>query len=722
MRVTMKSHLRLVLYEQERSFWMHANAHPKFLSLWTHSVFMILESRFTKTNIRPAFLLFLMISICTHTIAQTLPAESGPVFSELQLLQDTAKIQQELKDARLLQETHPDSALRKVYLSLKSSIVLKYNRGILKSLTDLGVFYHIHNQNTKAIAALQAALPYCEKNESGRNTTVNIYSAIAYRFLFLERNDSAAYYYYKALDEINASQIHNPDILINVYSQLIAFWLNLNENPEEQRPDDRYVATAAAYLNKAEQLEVKNNTTLGKIILSKGHIHYLMHRFDSARFHYRRFITLAREPDMSDFSNYVTATYTNIARMFLMQQMPDSAIHYSNKAIQKFETDGAIDSNLYINSHYNLGEAYNMQHKYQEAVTATLPGLAAAATQGPSALSAGHEILAVAYSHLGNYKLAWEHQKAYSDIRDSTAVHKNIQTISQMEMKYQTAERNKMLAEKELALTNKDSKIKTQKLWIGGTLATILLILLTGVLLRRQAIHKQKMAALQMQQEKEMALLQAMIDGEEKERNRLANELHDGIGGLLGAIRMQLGAALRTHQVETKTGPFRNILLLLEGAYDELRKTAHNLMPEVLQREGLDIATSLFCDRLRKTDTLDIHYETVGNIPRFRTSLELTLYRIIQELLHNIIKHARATEALVQLAYIGDCLSITVEDNGIGMSQTANNSRSGMGIKTIQERIRKMGGKFDIASETDHGTSINLEFHLTDNDTAYLKS
>ncbi|RXK85836.1 tetratricopeptide repeat-containing sensor histidine kinase [Filimonas effusa] len=664
---------------------------------------------------RFATLFFLVIYCSTRTFAQTATLENGPIFPEHQLLRDSNAIQKELKSARSLLESAPDSAIRKLYLSLKSSLSLNYNRGILKSLTDLGVFYHIHNQNAKAIAALQAALYYCDNTISGRNTAVNIYSAIAYRYLFLERNDSAAWYYYRALDEIDASHIKDPDILVNVYSQLILFWLNLNEDPEEQRPDDKYVATANAYLNKAEQLEVKNNITLGKIILSKGHIHYLMHRFDSARFHYHRFIALAKHPDMAVLSSSVTATYTNIARMFLIQKMPDSAILYSHKALQKFKEDGGLDSNLYISSRYNLGEAYNMQHKYQAAIDAALPALLAAETQGPSTQSAGHEILSEAYSGIGNYKLAWEHQKANSDIRDSISVHKSIQTISQMEMKYQMAERNKILTEKELALTSKDNKIKSQKLWIGGTLATTLLIILTGVLLRRQAIHKQKLDALQMQQEKDIALLQAMIDGEEKERNRLANELHDGIGGLLGAIRMQLGAALKTHQVNTQSGEFKHILLLLENAYDELRKTAHNLMPEVLQQEGLDIATSSFCDSIRKTDTLDVHYDTVGLIPRFRPNLELTLYRIIQELLHNIIKHARASEALVQLAFIGDCLSITVEDNGIGMPAAhTNTTQSGMGIKTIQERIRRMGGKFDISSAMEHGTSINIELHLAD--------
>jgi signal transduction histidine kinase len=666
-------------------------------------------------------LFFFIIPVHSALLAQTEQLENEPVFSTRQLLRDTAIIQQVIKEAGLIEEDYPDSAVRKIHLALESSFKLKYNRGILKSFTELGVLYHIHNQNLKAIKALQLALPYCDTGKAGHVTTTKIYTAIAYRYMFIDMNDSAAFYYYKALDEIDRWKIDNPDVLINTYSQMIMLWLNLNENPDDIKPNDKYIETAVAYLNKAEQLEQKNNITLGKIILSKGHINYLLHRFDSARFHYRRFVQLAAQPDMASQSSFITSTYVNMATTFLIQKAADSAIHYSLKAFKKIAADGNLDTNLLITSGYNMGEAYLLQKRYKEAIQATLPALAIARTQSLYGQYAGHEILSKAYGAMGNYKAAWEQQKLYSEVRDSLTLEKNIQTISQMEMKYRVAERDKELVQKELTISSRDNKIKTQNLWIGGTLASALLITLISVLLHRQNIHKQRMEALQMQQEKEMALMQAMIEGEEKERNRLANELHDGIGGLLGTIRMQLGAALKSHQIPTASGEFKDILLLLESSYDELRKTAHNLMPEILQQEGLEIATGIFCDRVRKADTLEVNYETVGSIPRFRPSLELALYRIIQELMHNILKHARASEALVQLAFIGDCLSVTVEDNGIGMQGPVNNSKAGMGIKTIQERIRKMGGKFDISSSVNNGTSINLEFNITGKDMTYLK-
>lgn len=684
---------------------------------------MRITSRFIKDNAGYILTLFFITVSYSSTIhGQSLSREGLRLLPDQPLLSDTTSIVKEVKEARLLEDDYPDSSEHKLRLALESSLHIKYNRGILLGLTELGVLYHIHNQNLKAIQALQLAIPYCDSSKTGRTIATNIYTAIAYRYAFIDITDSAAKYYYRALDEIERGKVDNPNVLINTYSELVMLWVNLNEDPESIKPDDKYVATAVSYLNKAEQLARDNNVTLGKILLSKGHINYVLHHFDSARANYHRFLKLATQDDMSTQSSFITSTYVNMTQTFLFEKAPDSAIYYSRKALAKIDEDGRIDTNLMITAGYSLGEAYIMQKKYREAIAAILPSLAIAATQAPATQCQGHDLLSNAYHAIGDYKAAWEHQRAYSSIRDSLTIEKNVRTISQMEMKYQVAERNKELATKELAIASRDNKIKTQRLWLGGALTGVLLITVISMLLYRQNRHKQRMEAMRLQQEKETVLLQAMIEGEEKERTRLAHELHDGIGGLLGTIRMQLGAALKRNQLPTTNGEFKDILVLLENAYDELRKTAHNLMPEILQQEGLDIATAIFCDRVRKADTLDINYETVGTIPRFRPSLELAMYRIIQELIHNIVKHAQANEALVQLAYIGDCLSVTVEDNGIGMQEPVHNSKTGMGIKTIQERVRQMGGKFDISSSINNGTSINLEFHITGKDMMYLKN
>ncbi len=665
----------------------------------------------------PAFLILtgILHILFFNVSAQQGTLESQRKFSTTKLLKDSTSILKYIEEAKLLQESYTDSAIKKINFALQSSLAIKYKRGVRRSLSELSFLYHISNEHLKSILALQSALNYLDTGKAGYIMTVDIYTAIAYRHMFIGNSDSAAYYYYKALDEIERGKVDNPNVLINTYSSIILYWVNLGDDLQAMNPEDKYAKTVITYLNKAELLENKNNKALGKIILSKGYLNFILHKFDSARYHYHRYLTIANDTEANYYQkSQITATYANIAQTFLSENKPDSAIFYSEKVIRKFETDGKKDSNLLIFAGYNLGEAYNLQRKYKEAIRATVPALQIARTHSLSSQLSGHKILSSAYSAIGDYRSAWEEQKAYSLVKDSMKKLENIRTISQMEVKYQVAERNKELAEKEMAIALRDSSIKTKNMWIGGIFASIILLMLTGILLYRQHLQKQRIQLLQMQQEKEVSLLHAMIDGEEKERKRLAVELHDGIGGLLGTIRMQLGAALRSRSSATGNEGFKEILSLLDDAYSELRKTAHNLMPEILDQEGLEIAIGMFCDRIRKADNIEIIFETVGTIPRLKPRLELALYRIVQELLHNIMKHAQASEAIVQLAFINDRLGITVEDNGKGMGSIVNNgSLAGMGIKTIQDRINGIGGKFDIFSSPGEGSSINLELLIT---------
>ncbi|BAV04935.1 two-component sensor histidine kinase [Filimonas lacunae] len=663
----------------------------------------------------------MLLSNAPVALAQKHPEYITQLSNET-LYTDTNAIKQAIKEARTLEDDYLDSAINKLRVALKSSFRLKYNKGIFACLTDMGVIFHIHNQNAKSIDVLKQALPYCDTSKQGRTWLLNTYLAIGYRYEFIDMKDSAGNYYYKALDAIEHYHIDNVNALTKTYFQIIFFWLNMAEDTEKPLYTDKYINTAVAYLNKAEQQVLSDNKiALCRITLSKGNIHYMKRELKDARVYYRRFLQLAALPEAKDLSSFITQTYAQLSRTYLDEQIVDSALYYAQKAVQHFKENGAKDTALLIGALYYQGEAYIQQKKYARAISVITPALTIAKTQPLSRQYHGHHLLSMAYQAMGNYKAAWEHQKAYSNVIDSLSQERNLRSISQMEIKYEVAERDKELARRELTINSRDNKIKTQRLWLYVTIAVAISILLIHILLFRQIIHKQRIAALRMQQEKEMALLQAMIEGEEKERLRIANELHDGIGGLLGTIYMQLGAAIKAHHLQNDAA-FTEVLQMQENAYEELRKVAHNFMPDILQQEGLEVATRVFCNRVRNTDAIDINYEVVGDIPRFRPSLELASYRIIQELTHNILKHANASEALIQLAYIGNCLSVTVEDNGIGIQGTPGGNKTGMGIHTIQDRIKKMGGRFDLVSSKNNGTSINLHFVITEADLILSKN
>jgi signal transduction histidine kinase len=244
-----------------------------------------------------------------------------------------------------------------------------------------------------------------------------------------------------------------------------------------------------------------------------------------------------------------------------------------------------------------------------------------------------------------------------------------------------------------------------------------MLLLLIGFLLYRYKSSKQRIKLLQIEKQMEISHLNAMIEGEEKERRRLATELHDGIGGLLGSIRLQLSSAIRNYKTQDRSADFKFILKLLENTYADLRKTAHNLMPETLQQEGLETATRLFCLGISTNGKPDIIFESVGELPPIPPSIELSLYRMIQELVHNIIKHANASKALVQLVYIDNKLGLTVEDDGQGFDvQQKVQEQQGMGLSAIRKRVKSLGGNMDISGSPGEGTSIYIEIIISRNE------
>jgi len=203
------------------------------------------------------------------------------------------------------------------------------------------------------------------------------------------------------------------------------------------------------------------------------------------------------------------------------------------------------------------------------------------------------------------------------------------------------------------------------------------------------------------------------MQGEEKERTRIARDLHDEVASMLAAAKMHMNSLVLQAQEIIQHKGYHQVVDLLDEASVSVRKTAHNLMPEVLMQHGLDKALRRFCTNISNDKLLVIQYDSWGDFKRFVPNFELSVYRVVQELLNNIIKHAQASETLVQLSCQDQVLSITIEDNGIGFAPE-NLSKTGTGMSSIKSRVHALQGKIDILSEMGKGASIYLEFETTE--------
>jgi signal transduction histidine kinase len=242
---------------------------------------------------------------------------------------------------------------------------------------------------------------------------------------------------------------------------------------------------------------------------------------------------------------------------------------------------------------------------------------------------------------------------------------------------------------------------------------TLLIISLLSYRNYRQKQRLQQLRINELETEKQLTATEAVLKGEEQERTRLAKDLHDGLGGLLSGVKFSL-SNIKDNLIITpdNMAVFERSLDMIDASIRELRRVAHNMMPEMLTKFGLDEALKEYCNILNGTRLLKVNYQSLGMEARLDKSLEIIVYRIIQELLNNILKHASASEAFVQLVRETNRLNVVVEDNGKGFDTAILEKNKGAGWMNIRSRVDYLKGQRDIHSEAGKGTLVNIEFNI----------
>jgi signal transduction histidine kinase len=319
-----------------------------------------------------------------------------------------------------------------------------------------------------------------------------------------------------------------------------------------------------------------------------------------------------------------------------------------------------------------------------------------------------------------DYKKALEYaalNKQYADSATNSAT--QLVTLS-LESKYQhqkkekeIAELTSMAAEKELAI------IKRNRMLMISIITAVTLLLVISLLYRnskqKQTIAEKEQRLQQehilfLQRQQQVVSLQSMLNGQETERTRIARDLHDGLGGLFSTVKMNFSALQHEHDVLQHDQLFQKSYDLVDTASTELRRIAHNMMPEVLMKLGLIQAVQDMCAAISAGKLLQVSMQAYGMHQRLNASTEIMLYRILQELINNIIKHAQATEAIIQFNKDGSRLTVTVEDNGRGFNMQEVDTTKHTGMETIKTRVHYLNGNINIDSQNGIGTTILMEF------------
>ena len=525
-----------------------------------------------------------------------------------------------------------------------------------------------------------------------------------YASYYSAKNDEkkAAEYGFKAaaIQEKNGFKTN----LVTTYLNLASLFQRMGQMDEQKDYTSRSLVLAK---------ELKNTKYLFTAYLFKANY------FDATQQHAAALVYLDSAKPYINATNEINTLqiyYAVRASAFLGLKQYDSAAYYYHTGYNR-----AIQYNLgwyKIDLLLKIGYVYLLQKKYGPSEKYLNMGLSAAIKDSLVLFQKeGYESLSRVYAETNRYKEAYENYKTFHSLTDSLVGTEKKKYTLDLETKYETEKKEQEIKTLEAEKNIQQLQLKQKSILNYLLIAAAVVSLLIGFIFYRNYQHKQSLQQqriAELEKERQLTATEAVLQGEEQERARLARDLHDGLSGMLSGAKYSL-QTMKGNLIMTSDNQqsFERGMDMLDSSIKEMRRVAQNLMPEALIHFGLDTALKDYCTEINKNGIIAVVYQSMGmdNNTIVQTTA-IAIYRIIQELTNNVIKHAGASQVLVQLLHEGDKLVINVEDNGKGIDEEEFKKANGMGWKNIRSRIEYLKGKSDIQSEPGKGTAVNIEINL----------
>jgi signal transduction histidine kinase len=317
--------------------------------------------------------------------------------------------------------------------------------------------------------------------------------------------------------------------------------------------------------------------------------------------------------------------------------------------------------------------------------------------------------LAINKWRLGDSDGSIEYWEKYADITDSIYKHESIEKIAEMETLFETKQREAELVEERMLGVERENKILEQNKLISYLIIAVLFIIAAGSIFLIYRKNKQRIIQHQIRIDEQEKGFRRVVMAQEEERQRIAAELHDNVGQQLNVLKREL--ELLKVEVGNENETLQIIEKNLDVASNDVREISHQMMPKALTENGLIHALGDLIDSVARVSEIQFtfeHYDSKENVPK---EIEVSLFRICQELLNNILKHAQASEVHVFLHKRAKSIVLIIEDNGRGI---ADSNTEGIGVLNIKKRIELLRGKFSIQPGEQTGTFVNIQIPLND--------
>ncbi|CAZ97196.1 tetratricopeptide repeat-containing sensor histidine kinase [Zobellia galactanivorans] len=565
---------------------------------------------------------------------------------------------------------------------------------LLKTYENIGDIHEAYGRPYKAIDFYHHGEKLSLKTNDS-NTYARILGKIGVSYSTTVQSDTAFYYFDKALEHVdtvrnkkefaklmleigrcyfinndrdNAYKFYDKSYIISNsmgYYPILAKAANGIGNSYAQKGDYK---SALLYRKEALKILIENNVQKGQFDTYNNLGNNLMRlqQYNSAIYYFKKAEYIGK---INRNNSQLSTIYQSISNLYILKKEYTKAIYYLNKGFGILKQNNDHIENIYYSN--NFYKAYK------------------------------------AYKGARNYKKSLEYHEKFKFWTDSVTKASSQIKMLEFKVKYETK-----LKENQIAILSKENELKslkiiqTQKQHSTHLLILSIVVLsVIGGILIYHFTNKSKLVAKQ-----ENMRFKSVIEAEEKERKRIAQDLHDSLGQAISA--MMISASNLNTENEEEEKKLQKLLSLIDRTYEELRNISHNIMPNTLITLGLIPAIRELIDEMSVAQNLKITFSDFGNFEELEDTQTIALYRIIQEALSNIIKHAQASKVVISLNCEKNELLLSIKDNGIGINTSKIGNVGGIGWKNILSRVAILTGEADLKSAPGKGTHLFISFDI----------
>ncbi|MBL7885797.1 MAG: sensor histidine kinase [Flavobacterium sp.] len=622
-------------------------------------------------------------------------------FSQLKAQVVSQSVEKDIRLFSVYLSTNSDSAYHYIQRAYKKSLVLKNDSLIARSLYNLGYYHYLKNNTVESKKLLNKALNYSNQCKFYKISALS-YNQLGTIAFDENQFEVALSRYLKALEIADRNKIAESKsrVLINLgnlylrQKDTLKSLIYYNQNISNAEKNQLYNELIKGYMNCA-------------VLFSENDLQKSIQYYNKA-------LSLSQHyKDLySEFNLHI-----NLSELYLSGKKPNELVKVYDHLLRAKKLQLQLnDDSLLFYLNFNFGGYFRKEKQFDKALEYYKMALRQSKKNVNSdQLLNLYKTLSETYLLKEDFKNALLFKNMQYNLSDSIFTEKKNRDFNEIQTKYEVDKKNLKIQ----LLTKEKIIEKDRKKWVFLVNLLIIIALFSALLFFRNRIKTQKIIlakeneihkqeVIRLEQEKELKRIVGLVEGQDQERNRLAKEMHDGIGGALAGIKLELSQC----NAELKSKKIDSVITKMAEAFTDLRMISHNLSLNSLKNKDLNkLLMDLKNDYENRSELMvEIVVFPPDSINQIKETVKHQIYRVVQELLTNVSKHAKAKTVFLNLTMHEDFLNIIVEDNGCGFN---SNDSQGIGLSNITERLSTIEAVLNIESAVGKGTTVTIDIPIS---------